>query len=334
MDKQVIYSGIQPTGCITLGNFIGAISNWLELQNNPEYQCIYSIVDMHSLTVRQVPSELRKRTLSFLAQYLACGLDPNKNILYIQSHVPAHAELQWVLNCFTYVGEMNRMTQFKDKSLKNSDNINMGLMDYPVLMASDILLYNTALVPIGIDQKQHLEIARDIAMRFNNLFSPTFTVPEGYIPNVGAKIMSLQNPSAKMSKSDENENATISLLDDKDTIMRKFRKAVTDSENKIYFAETEEKAGISNLLTIYVKVTGKTLDEAQKQFENSNYGDFKEAVGEAVCKLLNPVKERYDQLILDKDYLLKVARDGAEQANYLANKMLKKVHKKVGFVER
>ncbi|MEG1646226.1 MAG: tryptophan--tRNA ligase [Clostridia bacterium] len=334
MDKQVIYSGIQPTGCITLGNFIGAISNWLELQNNPEYQCIYSIVDMHSLTVRQVPSELRKRTLSFLAQYLACGLDPNKNILYIQSHVPAHAELQWVLNCFTYVGEMNRMTQFKDKSLKNSDNINMGLMDYPVLMASDILLYNTALVPIGIDQKQHLEIARDIAMRFNNLFSPTFTVPEGYIPNVGAKIMSLQNPSAKMSKSDENENATISLLDDKDIIMRKFRKAVTDSENKIYFAETEEKAGISNLLTIYVKVTGKTLDEAQKQFENSNYGDFKEAVGEAVCKLLNPVKERYDQLILDKDYLLKVARDGAEQANYLANKMLKKVHKKVGFVER
>lgn len=330
--KKIIYSGTQPTGCITLGNYVGAISNWLDLQKNDEFQCIYSIVDMHSLTVRQVPQELRKRTLSFFAQYLACGLDPEKNIMYIQSHVPEHAELCWILNCFTYVGEASRMTQFKDKSQKHADNVNMGLMDYPILMAADILLYNTALVPIGVDQKQHLELARDLAMRFNNIYGDVFTVPEGYIPTTGAKVMSLQDPTSKMSKSDPDENATIKLIDDNDAIARKIRKAVTDSEARVYLSEN--KPGITNLLTIYAKCNNITLEEAEKACQDMNYGTFKNAVADSVINVLEPIRNKYFELEKEKDYLMTIARNGAERARNIAYKTMRKVFKKVGFVER
>lgn len=331
MDKKIIYSGIQPTGLVTLGNYIGALSNWLKLQNDENYQCIYSIADLHSLTVRQVPSEFRNRAISFFAQYLACGLDPQKNIMYFQSHVHEHAELTWILNCFTYVGEASRMTQFKDKSQKHPDNINMGLMDYPVLMAADILLYNTSLVPIGVDQKQHLEIARDLAMRFNNTYSPTFNVPEPLISGVGAKIKSLQNPLAKMSKSDPNENATISILDSTDDIMRKFKRAVTDSDTEIRYGE--DKPGISNLITIYASCKGITIDDAVKELQGLSYAALKEMVGCSVVDMLAPVKARYDELIKDKDGLLKIAKDGQEQASSIARKTLRKVYKKVGLVQ-
>ncbi len=331
MDKKIIYSGIQPTGLVTLGNYIGALSNWLKLQNDENYQCIYSIADLHSLTVRQVPSEFRNRAISFFAQYLACGLDPQKNIMYFQSHVHEHAELTWILNCFTYVGEASRMTQFKDKSQKHPDNINMGLMDYPVLMAADILLYNTSLVPIGVDQKQHLEIARDLAMRFNNTYSPTFTVPEPLISGVGAKIKSLQNPLAKMSKSDPNENATISILDSTDDIMRKFKRAVTDSDTEIRYGE--DKPGISNLITIYASCKGITIDDAVKELQGLSYAALKEMVGCSVVDILAPVKARYDELIKDKEGLLKIAKEGQEQASSIAHKTLRKVYKKVGLVQ-
>lgn len=331
MDKKIIYSGIQPTGLVTLGNYIGALSNWLKLQNDENYQCIFSIADLHSLTVRQVPSEFRNRAISFFAQYLACGLDPQKNIMYFQSHVHEHAELTWILNCFTYVGEASRMTQFKDKSQKHPDNINMGLMDYPVLMAADILLYNTSLVPIGVDQKQHLEIARDLAMRFNNTYSPTFNVPEPLISCVGAKIKSLQNPLAKMSKSDPNENATISILDSTDDIMRKFKRAVTDSDTEIRYGE--DKPGISNLITIYASCKGITIDDAVKELQGLSYAALKEMVGCSVVDMLAPVKARYDELIKDKDGLLKIAKDGQEQASSIARKTLRKVYKKVGLVQ-
>lgn len=332
MDKKIIYSGIQPTGCITLGNYIGAIGNWLKLQDDDNYQCIYSIADLHALTVRQNPAEFRARTLSFFAQYLACGLSPEKNIMYFQSHVPAHAELTWILNCYTYIGEANRMTQFKEKSNKNADNINMGLMDYPVLMAADILLYNTSMVPVGIDQKQHLELARDIANRFNNAYSPTFTVPEPYISKTGSsKIMSLADPTAKMSKSDQNINATISILDSQGQVMSKFRKAVTDSDNSIRIGE--DKPGITNLLTIYAAVSGKTIDEAVSECTDMSYGVFKQYVGEAVDVLLSPVREKYNELMSDKGYLISVAKNGAEKAAYLAQKTLRKVYKKVGLFQ-
>ena len=331
MEKKTIYSGIQPTGCITLGNYIGAINNWLSLQEDENYECIYSIVDLHALTVRQVPAEFRARALSFFAQYLACGLSPEKNIMYFQSHVPAHAELTWILNCFTYIGEASRMTQFKDKSQKHADNVNMGLMDYPILMAADILLYNTALVPIGIDQKQHLELARDLANRFNNVYSPTFTVPEPYIAKVGAKIMSLQDPTSKMSKSDSNANATISILDTRDDIMRKIKRAVTDSENEIRLGE--DKAGITNLLTIYSACKGISIEDALKECSGMNYGVFKELVGEAVDFKLSPIRDRYNELISDKDYLLSIAKEGAMKADYIARKTLRKVYKKVGLVQ-
>ena len=321
----------QPTGLVTLGNYIGALSNWLKLQNDENYQCIYSIADLHSLTVRQVPSEFRNRAISFFAQYLACGLDPQKNIMYFQSHVHEHAELTWILNCFTYVGEASRMTQFKDKSQKHPDNINMGLMDYPVLMAADILLYNTSLVPIGVDQKQHLEIARDLAMRFNNTYSPTFTVPEPLISGVGAKIKSLQNPLAKMSKSDPNENATISILDSTDDIMRKFKRAVTDSDTEIRYGE--DKPGISNLITIYASCKGITIDDAVKELQGLSYAALKEMVGCSVVDILAPVKARYDELIKDKEGLLKIAKEGQEQASSIAHKTLRKVYKKVGLVQ-
>ncbi len=331
MDKKIIYSGIQPTGLVTLGNYIGALSNWLKLQNNEEYQCIFSIADLHSLTVRQVPAEFRNRALSFFAQYLACGLDPEKNIMYFQSHVHEHAELTWILNCYTYVGEASRMTQFKEKSLKHPDNVNMGLMDYPVLMASDILLYNTSLVPVGVDQTQHLEIARGLAIRFNNAYSPTFTVPEPLISNVGAKIMSLQNPLAKMSKSDENPNATISILDSEDDIMRKFKRAVTDSDNEIRFGE--DKPGISNLITIYACSKGISIDNAVKELQGLSYAALKEAVGTSVATLLAPIKSRYEELIKDKEGLMAIAKRGQEQASSIARKTLRKVYKKVGLVQ-
>ena len=331
MAKKIIYSGIQPTGLVTLGNYIGALSNWLKLQDNDEYQCIFSIADLHSLTVRQVPSEFRNRALSFFAQYLACGLDPQKNIMYFQSHVHEHAELTWILNCITYIGEASRMTQFKEKSQKHPDNINMGLMDYPVLMAADILLYNTSLVPVGVDQKQHLEIARDLAARFNNAYSPTFTVPEPYISKVGAKIMSLQNPLAKMSKSDSNLNATISILDSQDDIMRKFKRAVTDSDNEIRIGE--DKPGITNLITIYACCKGISVEDAVKELQGLSYATLKEAVGVSVVDLLAPIKSRYDELIKDKDGLLAIAKAGQEQASSIARKTLRKVYKKVGLVQ-
>lgn len=325
-DQKVLVSGIQPTGIMTIGNYIGAVKNWLEMPE--DYLSIYFIADLHALTVKQVPAEFRNRAMSFFAQYLAAGLDPKKSIIYFQSHVPEHAQLQWILNCFTYIGETQRMTQFKDKSAKNADNLNMGLMDYPVLMAADILLYNTDLVPVGIDQKQHLELTRDIATRFNNRFGDVFTVPNPYIAKSGAKIFSLQNPTAKMSKSDPDANSAVSIIEDADSIMRKFKRAVTDSGNEIVFRE--DKPGISNLLTIYSEMTGKTIKEAELEFEGKGYGDFKKAVGESVVEKLRPVKENYDKLITDKAYLMEVARDGADRARNIAFKTVRKVNKKIG----
>jgi len=328
--KPVIYSGIQPTGINTIGNYIGAISNWLKLQD--DYDCIYSIVDLHALTVRQVPAEYRARALSFFAQYLACGLDPAKSILYFQSHVPAHAELAWILNCFTYIGEMQRMTQFKEKSEKHQDNINMGLLDYPVLMAADILLYQTALVPVGADQKQHLEITRDVAMRFNNVYGDVFTVPDAYIPKQGAKIFSLQDPTSKMSKSDPDPNASVSIIEDADSIMRKFKRAVTDSETVVEYRE--DKPGISNLLTIMSSMTGKTIEELVADYHDTGYARFKNDVGESVVSKFGKIREEYNRYMADKGYLMSVAKDGADRAAYLASKTLNKVKRKLGLVER
>ena len=329
-DKKIVYSAVQPTGCITLGNYIGAIGNWLKLAE--EYDSIFAIADLHALTVRQVPAEYRQRAVSFFAQYLACGLDPEKCIMYFQSHVPEHAELTWILNCFTYIGEAQRMTQFKDKSAKHSDNINMGLLDYPVLMASDILLYQTDYVPVGIDQKQHLELSRDLAIRFNNLYSPTFTVPEAYIAKQGAKVFSLQDPTKKMSKSDPDVNATVSLVDAPEDIMRKFKRAVTDCDSFIAFDE-EKKPGVSNLLTIFSSVTGRPIDELVKDFEGKGYAELKPAVGEAVVEKLRPIRERYLDYMKNKDYILSVARSGAEKARSIARRTLSKVYRKVGLVE-
>lgn len=329
-DKKIIFSGIQPTGCVTLGNYLGALKNWVDLQN--DYNCCFSVVDMHSITVRQEPAELRRRCMEFLAQYLACGIDGEENLVFFQSHVSAHAELAWVLNCNTYMGELNRMTQFKDKAAKHSTNINAGLFTYPVLMAADILLYQTDLVPVGVDQKQHLELARDIAIRFNNVYGETFKVPEAFIPKSGAKIMSLQEPTAKMSKSDPNPNGFISILDDADAIMRKFKRAVTDSESRV--AMDEGKDGINNLITIYTAVTGKTVEETEKEFDGLGYGAFKEAVGTAVSEHLKPVREKYKDIISDKAYLEKIYKSGAERASYVARKTLSKTYRKIGFVNK
>ncbi len=329
MNKPVVYSGIQPTGIITIGNYIGAITNWLKLAD--DYDCIYGIADLHALTVRQVPSEYRQRALSFFAQYLACGLDPEKNILYFQSHVHEHAELSWILNCFTYIGEMQRMTQFKDKALKHQDNINMGLLDYPVLMAADILLYQTALVPVGADQKQHLEITRDIAVRFNNLYSPTFTVPEAYIPKQGARVFSLQDPTAKMSKSDPDPNAAVSIIEDPDSIMRKFKRAVTDSDAEVRF-DPESKPGVSNLMTIMSEMGGMPIEEIEKNYSGKGYAVFKSACAEAVIEHLKPVRERYAALTGDKEYLMRIAGEGAARASAIAGRTMAKVRRKVGLV--
>lgn len=329
-DKKIIFSGIQPTGCVTLGNYLGALKNWVELQH--DYNCCFSVVDMHSITVRQEPAALRKRCMEFLAQYLACGIDGEENLVFFQSHVSAHAELAWVLNCNTYMGELSRMTQFKDKAAKHTTNINAGLFTYPVLMAADILLYQTDLVPVGVDQKQHLELARDIAIRFNNAYGETFKVPEAFIPKAGAKVMSLQEPTAKMSKSDPNVNGFISILDDGDAIMRKFKRAVTDSESRV--AVGEGKDGINNLITIYTAVTGKTAEETEREFDGLGYGAFKEAVGTAVSEHLKPVREKYADLIKDKAYLEKIYKSGAERASYVARKTLSKTYRKIGFVNK
>ncbi len=328
--KKVLYSAAQTTGCMTIGNYIGAIKNWVKMQE--DFNSIFCVADLHSLTVRQEPAEFRARAMSFFAQFLALGLDPKKSVVYMQSHVAAHAELTWLLNCFTYVGELQRMTQFKDKSAKHEDNINAGLLTYPVLMAADILLYQTSLVPIGIDQKQHLEIARDIAIRFNNRFGETFVVPEAYIPAKGAKIYSLQNPEAKMSKSDEDVNATISILDEPDVIVRKFKRAVTDSDTRV--CASDEKPGITNLMTIYSAMTGKTMDEITLEFDGKGYGDFKLAVADSVISALSPVQAEYKKLMADKAYLVEVMKNGAEAASYLAEKTLRKVKKKVGLTEK
>lgn len=328
--KKVLYSGMQATGTLTLGNYLGALKNWVELTD--EYECIYGVMDLHSLTVRQVPAEFRKNARALYALYVAAGLDPEKNCIYYQSHVSGHAELGWILDCFTYMGELNRMTQFKDKAAKHADNINAGLYTYPVLMAADILLYQADVVPVGVDQKQHLEITRDIAERFNNIYGDVFTIPEAYIGKKGAKIMSLQEPGKKMSKSDTNANATILLLDDTDTIIRKFKRAVTDSESEVRYAE--EKPGISNLMDIYSAVTGKTYEEIEKEFAGKGYGDFKLAVGESVADHLKPLQERYEQLMKDKAYIESMIKQNDEKAAYYANKTLRKVQKKVGLTER
>ena len=326
--KKLIFSGIQPTGTFTLGNYIGAIRNWKPLQE--DYRCIYCVVDEHAITVKIDPAKLRQKTLEAYAQLLACGIDLDKSLLFIQSHVPTHAQLSWVLNCSAQFGELSRMTQFKDKSQKHPDDINAGLFDYPVLMAADILAYNADLVPVGADQTQHLELARTIARRFNGRYGDTFTVPEGYVSPIGAKVMSLQEPTKKMSKSDENPNAVILILDDKDTIIRKFKRAVTDSETEVAFREGKD--GINNLLTIYSAVTGKTIEDAVKEFAGQGYGTFKIAVGEAVADHLAPVREEYAKLIADKAYLKECyTRCGAEALRY-SQRVLNKVYKKIGFV--
>ena len=329
-DKKVLFSGMQATGNLTLGNYLGALKNWVTISD--DYQTFFSVVDMHSITVRQDPAELRKRARTLLTLYIAAGLDPEKNCIYYQSHVSGHAELAWILNCFTYMGELNRMTQFKDKAAKHADNINAGLFTYPVLMAADILLYQADVVPVGIDQMQHLELTRDIAIRFNNIYGDVFTVPEAYIGKAGAKIMSLQDPAKKMSKSDENPNGSIYLMDDPDTIIRKCKRAVTDSEGIILYRD--EQPGVKNLIDIYRACTGKTPQEVEKEFDGKGYGDFKMAVGEAVAAELAPLQARVAELSKDKAYIDSVIKNNAEKAEYYANKTLRKVQKKVGFPEK
>ncbi len=330
-DKKIIFSAVQPSGNITLGNYLGAIKNWVDLQK--DYHCCYSIVDEHSITVRQDPVLLRKRALDLLKLYIACGINPEENILFIQSHVPAHAQLAWVLNCYTYMGELSRMTQFKDKSRAHADNINAGLFTYPVLMAADILLYQADLVPVGKDQMQHIEITRDIAERFNTLYGDVFKIPEGFMPKAGAKIMSLAEPTKKMSKSDENPKAYISMLDDFNVIAKKIKSAVTDSEGVIEYRDGDEtKAGVNNLLTIMSAVTGRTIDSIVADYSGKGYGDFKADVAEAVVEHIKPIRAEYDRLSEDKAYLVDVYTKGAERANRIADRTLKKVYKKIGFI--
>lgn len=329
-EKKVLFSAIQPSGILTIGNYLGALKNFRKLQS--DYQSVFSLADLHTLTVQQEPAMLRKNTYELTALYLACGIDPNESILFAQSHVSAHAELAWILNTMCYPGELSRMTQFKDKSKKHEDNINMGLMDYPVLMAADILLYQTELVPIGADQKQHLELARDLAIRFNNRYSETFKVPEPYIGKTAARVMSLAEPERKMSKSDANSNAFISMDDDPETVIRKFKRAVTDSDNKIIYSE--DKPGISNLLTIYTAFTNKSMKEAEEEFVGIGYGDFKIRVGEAVTAVIEPIRQEKNKLLESKDYLDDVLKNGAERAERMAYRTLSKVYKKVGLVPR
>ncbi|MBQ8732075.1 MAG: tryptophan--tRNA ligase [Oscillospiraceae bacterium] len=326
--KKIILSGIQPTGIFTLGNYLGAIKNWVTLQE--EYNCCYMIADLHAITVRQETAALRSGILDAAALVLACGVDPEKSLVFLQSGVHTHAELSWILSCYTQFGELSRMTQFKDKSARHADNVNAGLFTYPVLMAADILVYQADLVPVGADQKQHLELARNIAERFNAVHGNTFTVPEPYIPKAGARIMSLADPTKKMSKSDTNVNGFISILDDKDTIIRKFRRAVTDSDACVRYGEGKD--GINNLLTIYSTVTGKTIAEAEAEFDGKGYGDFKTAVGEAVADHLAPVRDNFSRIRADKDALLAITSSGAEKALSITERTMRKVYKKVGFI--
>lgn len=326
--KKRVLSCIQPSGLLTLGNYLGALKNWAAMQD--EFDCTFAVADLHAITVRQEPAKLRSQIYSTYAILLALGIDPEKNTVFIQSQVPEHTALSWLLSCYTQFGEMSRMTQFKDKSQKHPDNINVGLFSYPVLMAADILLYQSDLVPVGADQKQHLEIARDIAIRFNNIYGDVFTVPDAYIPKAGARVKSLQDPSKKMSKSDDNANAWVAILDNKDDIIRKFKRAVTDSDNEIRMSE--DKPGISNLITIYSAVTGKTADEVEKEFDGRGYGEFKLAVGEAVADTLAPIKQKHDEIIKDKKMLEQLYRQGAEKAEHIARKTYFKAMKKVGFV--
>ncbi len=327
--KPILLSGIQPSGHLALGNYVGAMRNWVQLQQ--DYLGIFMVVDMHAITVRQKPADLRNRCLSFAAQYLAAGIDPNENIIFMQSHVPQHAELAWVLNCFTYMGELNRMTQFKDKSKRHEDNINAGLYAYPTLMAADILLYQTDLVPVGADQKQHLELTRDIANRFNNTYSPTFKVPEPFIPEAGARIMSLQDAQKKMSKSDDNENNYIALLDPPDVLRRKIKRAVTDSSSEITL-KSLGKPGIGNLITIFSVLNDMTTAQVVARFEGQGYSDFKGELADSLVAFLEPFQQRYTQIMNDKGYLSGILDDGANRARYMASKTISKVYRKLGFV--
>ena len=327
-NKKRVLSAIQPSGMLTLGNYLGALKNWIKMQD--EFDCTFAVADLHTITVRQEPTKLRAQIYSTCALLLALGLDPEKSTMFVQSHVAAHSQLSWLLSCYTQFGELSRMTQFKEKSLRHADNVNAGLFTYPVLMAADILLHQPDFVPVGADQKQHLEIARDIANRFNGVYGNVFTVPEPYIPKIGARVMSLQEPAKKMSKSDENINAWVAILDSKDDIIRKFKRAVTDSEAKVCLGE--EKHGINNLIGIYSAVTGKTPEEIEREFDGRGYGEFKLAIGEAVADELAPIKAKYDELISDKKTLEEIYKKGAEKASYVANKTLYKAMKKVGFV--
>ncbi|MBR5165452.1 MAG: tryptophan--tRNA ligase [Ruminococcus sp.] len=329
-EKKLIFSAIQPTGTFTLGNYIGAVRNWSPLQE--QFDCIYCVADLHAITVKQEPAKLRQNTLAAYALLMACGLDPERSILFIQSHAHTHNDLNWLLCCNTQFGELSRMTQFKDKSQKHPDDVNAGLFTYPSLMAADILAYNADLVPVGVDQKQHLELARNIAQRFNQRYGDFFKLPEPYITEVGAKIMSLQDPTKKMSKSDENPNACILILDDKDTIIRKFKRAVTDSEAEIAFREGKD--GINNLMSIYSCVTGKDYAAIEAEFAGKGYGDFKLAVGEAVADSLEPVRTEFDRLIADKAYLKDCYTKGAEKAMKISSRIVSKAYHKVGFVDR
>ena len=329
MNKKIILSGIQPSGNLCIGNYLGALKNWKEFQN--EYESIFLVVDMHALTVAQVPAELRQRCLSFVAQYIACGIDPDKSIIAIQSHIHEHAELMWVLNSICYLGELNRMTQFKDKS-KNKKNINVGLYSYPVLMASDILLYQSDLVPVGADQKQHLELSRDLANRFNNKYSDTFNIPEPFIPEIGSRIMSLQDPSKKMSKSDENLNNIVALLDSKDVIKKKINRAVTDSGSEVKYSK--DKPGLSNLIDIYSCLSGENIKIIEQKYEGKMYSHFKNDLIEIIISCLDPIKREYDRIISDKDYLNKILKEGSEKASFKARRTISKVYRKIGFVKK
>ncbi|WP_163191908.1 tryptophan--tRNA ligase [Clostridium thermarum] len=326
--KKVIFSGIKPSGDLTLGNYIGAIKNWVKLQD--DYECLYCVVDLHAITVRQEPKELRKRTLEVLAIYIASGIDPQKSTLFIQSHVPAHSEGGWLLNCYTYMGELSRMTQYKDKAQKYGDSISAGLFNYPVLMAADILIYNTDLVPVGKDQKQHVELARDIANRFNNLYSPTFTIPEPYIATTGQKIMDLQDPSKKMSKSDENPNGYILIMDPPEVIRKKINRAVTDSVGEVHYSD--EQPGVKNLMNILISLSGTTAEEIEKKYAGKGYAEFKKDVADAIIAELEPIQKRVKEILADKDYLESVYKAGAEKAQYMALKTLRKMQKKIGFI--
>ena len=328
--KKRVLSCIQPSGQLTLGNYLGALKNFVAMEKSGEYDCIYAVADLHAITVRQEPAKLRSQILSTYALLLALGLDPEKSTIFIQSHVPHHAQLSWLLSCYTQFGEMSRMTQFKDKSLKHADNVNVGLFSYPVLMAADILLYQPDFVPVGQDQKQHIEITRDIACRFNGIYGDVFKVPEPYIAKVGARVMSLQDPTKKMSKSDENLNSYIAILDKPEDIVRKINRAVTDSEARV--AVGENKLGINNLIGIYSTITGKTAEEIEAEFEGKGYGEFKKAVGEAVVEELRPIRENYERLIKDKKELERLYKEGAEKAAKLANRTLFKAMKKVGYI--